>query len=329
MPDQDPAETVVGLAEGYTNSRCLHVIADLGVCDVVRDEPRSLPDIAGELGVDARALGRVVRHLVSLGVFAMSGDDVWHNEASRLLRHDHPDGLLPLVRMLALPIIWDSFKTLGDAVRTGRPGTTFHDPDGFFAYLDAHPEESDIYDLGMTAMTTRRISKVVPNYDFSEFSVIADIGGGRGHLLRAVLEQTPGARGVLFDRAQVAGLVNSNNRMSVQVGSFFTDPLPAADCYLLSNIIHDWSDPEAIAILTAVRAAAAPSSKLLLFEFVIPDDAGQFEASDVDLYMLALVTGRERTLAEYTHLLAAGGWDLRRTVPTPSQLILEAIPTRP
>ena len=88
-------------------------------CDVVTDEPRSLPDIAGELGVDARALGRVVRHLVSLGVFAMSGDDVWHNEASRLLRHDHPDGLLPLVRMLALPIIWDSFKTLGDAVYTG------------------------------------------------------------------------------------------------------------------------------------------------------------------------------------------------------------------
>ena len=119
-------------------------------------------------------------------------------------------------------------------------------------------------------------------------------------------------------------------RLDLVAGDLFAGAYPVgADVYILSNIIHDWSDQEAVAILTAVRAAAAPASKLLLFEFVIPEDAGQFEASDVDLYMLALVTGRERTLAEYTQLLAAGGWDLRRTVPTPSQLILEAIPTRP
>ena len=329
MPDLDPSELVGSLAEGYVNSRCLHVIANLGVCDVVSDEPRSLPDLARELGVDASALRRVVRHLASLGVFAMSGDDVWHNEASRLLRHEHPAGLLPLTRMMALPIMWDSFKALEDAVKTGRPGTTFHDPNGFFAYLDAHPEESDVYDQGMTAMTTRRIAKVVPHYDFSEFKVIADIGGGRGHLLQAVLEQATKARGVLFDRAQVADGLGNSDRISVQVGNFFVDPLPAADCYLLSNIIHDWSDSDAVSILTAVGAAAAPSSRLLLFEFVIPDEAEQFEASDIDVWMLALVGGRERTLEEYSQLLVAGGWRLLRTVPTSSQDILEAVPTRP
>jgi hypothetical protein len=327
MPDVDPSELVGSLAEGYVGSRCLHVVANLGVSDVVGDEPRSLTEIAGELGVDAASLGRVVRHLVSLGIFSMSGDNVSHNEPSRLLRHDHPEGLLPLTRLLGMPIIWDSFKSLEDAVRTGRPGTTFHDPEGFFAYLDAHSEESEVYDQGMTAMTTRRISQVVPCYDFSDFHVIADIGGGRGHLLRAVLEQTPTAQGVLFDRPQVADGLESHDRISVQHGSFFADPLPAADCYLLSNIIHDWSDQDAVAILTAVRAAAAPTSTLLLFEFVVPDDAGQFEASDVDVYMLALVGGRERTLDEYTQLLAASGWRLQRTVSTPSQDILEAVPT--
>jgi hypothetical protein len=215
------------------------------------------------------------------------------------------------------------------AVRTSRPGTTFHDPSGFFSYLDAHPEESEVYDQGMTAMTTRRISRMVPCYDFSDFDLIADIGGGRGHLLRAVLDQTPGAQGVLFDRALVASELGSLDRISVQVGSFFTDPLPAADCYLLSNIIHDWSDSDAVAILTAVRAAAASTSTLLLFEYLIPDDAGQFEASDVDVYMLALVGGRERTLDEYSQLLAAGGWRLQRTVSTASQDILEAVPAGP
>jgi len=157
--------------------------------------------------------------------------------------------------------------------------------------------------------------------------VIADIGGGRGHLLSAVLEQTPEAHGVLFDRAQVAGQLEDTDRISVHVGSFLTDPLPAADCYLLSNIIHDWSDADALTILTAVRAAASPTSTLVLIEFVIPDDPGQFAATDIDVDMLALVGGRERTLAEYTELLAASGWQLQRKVTTPSQDILEAVPT--
>ena len=134
---------------------------------------------------------------------------------------------------------------------------------------------------------------------------------------------------MLFDRAQVAGQLKDIDRITVQVGSFLTDPLPAADCYLLSNIIHDWSDADALTILSAVRAAASATSTLLLIEFVVPDDAGEFEATDIDVDMLALVGGRERTLAEYTGepFLSSSGWQLQRKVTTPSQDILEARPT--
>lgn len=107
-------------------------------------------------------------------------------------------------------------------------------------------------------------------------------------------------------------------------GSFFTDALPAADCYLLSNIIHDWSDQDAVTILTAVRASASPTSTLLLFEFVVPEDGAEFDATDVDVFMLALVGGRERTLVEYADLLGQAGWQVRRTVETPVQTIIEA-----
>jgi nucleotide-binding universal stress UspA family protein len=113
----------------------------------------------------------------------------------------------------------------------------------------------------------------------------------------------------------------------VQPGSFFTDQLPAADCYLLSNIIHDWADDEALAILRAVRAAAPQDATLLLFEFVVPDDADEFEASDIDLWMLSLVGGRERTLDEYADLLQQAGWRLTRAVPTEVQTIIEAMPS--
>lgn len=226
--------------------------------------------------------------------------------------------------MIGLPVMWDSFSHLEATVRTGRPGTEFVDPAGFFAYLDRHPGESDVYDRGMTAMTVRRIARTVPHYDFTPFGVIADIGGGRGHLLRAVLEQTPEARGVLFDRAQVVEDLAADPRIEVRSGSFLSDVLPGADCYLLSNVIHDWSDEDAVAILTAVRAAASATSTLLLFEFVVPDDGAEFDATDVDVFMLGLVGGRERTLAEYATLLGRAGWQVRRTVDTPVQTIIEA-----
>lgn len=326
MTDQAPEELVGSLGEAYVQSRCLHVAVNLAVADSVTDEPRELGEIALEVGAHPEGLGRILRHLASLGVFEVRRGRIRHNEASRLLRADDPSGLAPLIRMLAMPLIWDSFGNLEAAVRTGRPGTTFVDPRGFFAYLDAHPEESDLYDQGMTAMTVRRIARIVPHYDFTPFPVIADVGGGRGHLLRAVLDQTPSARGVLFDRAQVVQDMPADPRIEVRPGSFFTDPLPGADCYLLSNVIHDWSDDEAVTILSAVRAAAAPEARLLLFEFVVPDESGDFEATDIDVYMLALVSGHERTLAEYADLLRRAGWDVTRTVPTPVQTIIEAVP---
>ena len=326
MTDRQPAELVGSLVESFLDSRCLHVAVSMGLAEAVTDDLRSMADVAAEVGADARALSRLARHLAALGVFECSGESIRHNDASRLLRDDDPSDLSSLARMMGIPVIWGSLGRLEDAVRTGRPATTFLDPDGFFSYLAEHPGESELYDRGMTGMTVRRISRTIPHYDFTPFPVIADIGGGRGHLLRAVLELAPDARGILFDQAHVVGDIPPEPRMTVEPGSFFSDPLPSADCYLLSNIIHDWGDDEALSILRAVRAAAEPTSTLLLFEFVVPDDSQGFVASDVDMWMLALVSGRERTYKEYSDLLARSGWQILRTVPTPVQTIIEATP---
>lgn len=325
MTEQGPVE-VVALAEAYLDSRCLHVAVNLDLADSVADDPRDLVDVAGEVGADPGALARIVRHLVALGVFEFRAGRIWHNDASRSLRTDDPGGKSVLIKMLGLPVMWDSFSHLEATVRTGRPGAEFVDPAGFFAYLDTHLDESNAYDRGMTAMTVRRIARTVPHFDFTPYGVIADIGGGRGQLLQAVLEQAPAARGVLFDRAQVVGDVPEDPRITVKSGSFLTDALPGADCYLLSNIIHDWSDADAVSILTAVRSAANPSSALLLFEFVVPEDGTDFDATDVDVFMLGLVDGRERTLPEYADLLGQAGWQVLRTVETPAQTIIEASP---
>ena len=324
----DPVALIGALMSGFVDSRCVHVVANLGVADVVGEEPMSIAGLASELGVDGGSLSRLLRHVVTLGLFSVDGAGVAHNEASRLLRSDHPLGMLALTQLMALPLIWDSARHLEDAVRTGRPGTTFVDQRGFFDYLADHPDESAIYDRGMTSMTTRRIAAQVPAYDFSGFDTIADIGGGRGHLIRAILDQTPKARGIVFDQAHVVNDALSHDRLTAQAGSFFLDPLPAADCYVMSNVVHDWADDEARGILRAVRAAAAADSTLLLMEFLVPEDENEgFSATDIDIDMLILVGGRERTEREYAELLASTGWRLTRTIPTERQTLLEAHPS--
>ncbi len=320
----DPVQLVGSLMAGFVDSRCLHVVANLGMADAVGEEPVSIAELATELGVDAGSLSRLLRHLVTLGLFSVHGDRVAHSEASRLLRSDHPLGLLKTAQLMALPIIWNSVRHLEDAVRTGQPGTLFHDQRGFFGYLSDHPDESAVYDRGMTSMTRRRIAAQVPAFDFSSFRVIADIGGGRGHLIEAILEQTPGAHGIVFDQAHVVKDAVLHDRMTAMAGSFFVDPLPEADCYVLSNIVHDWADDEACAILRAVRQAAGTDSTLLLMEFVVPEGDEGFEATDIDIDMLILVGGRERTEREYDELLASTGWRLARTIPTERQSLLEA-----
>jgi hypothetical protein len=329
MPAEEDAVEVVGsLMAGFVDSRCLHVVANIGVADVVGEDPMPIAELAAELGVNSKSLTRLLRHLVTLGVFSVRGDRVAHNEASRLLRSDHPLGLLETAQLMALPIMWDSVRYLEDAVRTGRPGTVFHDQRGFFGYLADHPDESAVYDRGMTSMTMRRIAAQVPAYDFSRFGVIADIGGGRGHLIRAILERTPQARGIVFDQEHVVKDAVPHDRLTALAGSFFVDPLPGADCYVLSNIVHDWADDEARAILRSVREAAAADSTLLLMEFVVPEGDEGFEATDIDIDMLILVGGRERTEREYAELLEYGGWRLTRTIPTERQTLLEAHPAR-
>ena len=327
MSAEDDAVQMVGsLMAGFVDSRCLHVVANLGVAEVIGEEPMAIAEVAAELGINGESLTRLFRHLVTLGLFWVDGDQVAHNAASLLLRSDHPLGLLETAQLMALPIMWDSVRYLEDAVRTGRPGTLFHDERGFFGYLADHPDESAVYDRGMTSMTMRRIAAQVPAYDFSHFGVIADIGGGRGHLIRAILDQTPGARGIVFDQAHVVTDAVRHDRLTALAGSFFVDPLPQADCYVLSNIVHDWADDEARGILKSVRTAAGTHSTLLLMEFVVPEGDEGFEATDIDIDMLILVGGRERTEREYAQLLASSGWSLTRTIPTQRQSLLEAHP---
>src|SRR5437016_6222870 len=223
------------LTTAYWTSRCLHVVAELGVADHVGDEPQSTESLAKATGTSAGPLYRVLRLLASVGIFEWK-DGTWHHtEASRLLRADHPASLRDYVRMLGLPVFWDAVGDLEHSLRTGECAFTKRHPEGVFVYLAKHPEESRIFDSAMTSKSHRDIAAILPAYDFSQFASIADIAGGRGHLVRAILKSSPKTEGILFDQPHVVAEVAPENgeKLKVVGGNFFTDAVPKADAYLL------------------------------------------------------------------------------------------------
>lgn len=320
MLEQHPFAIVQQIAGGYGLHRCLHVVADLGVADVLDETARTPADLAAAVGADADALARVLRLLAAHGVFAVCGEEqaIGHSAASRLLREDHPQSLRAFARMFGLPLNWAIFGALGQAVRTGRPAVDAVHPAGFWAYLTEHPDEARVFDAAMADKARGAVAAILAVYDFSPFGTIADIGGGGGHLIRAILDVAPASRGVLFDLPHVAEAAAevTSDRLAVQAGDFFRDALPHCDAYLLMEIIHDWADTEAVAILRAVRRAALPAATVLLIETIIPDDPGPDWSKLLDIHMLALLGGRQRTRREYAALLEQAGFTFEREIDT-------------
>lgn len=327
MTEHDPFDTLQQIAGGYGVARCLHVVADLGVADFLDTAPRTARELARDFGADPDALARVLRLLSAHGIFEADGDTFRHTPASSLLRSDHPQSMRAFVRMIGLPINWTLYGTMGHSVKTGHPAIEKILPDGYWNYFEAHPQEGRIFNEAMEAKAHGQIAGIVSSYDFSGVRTVADIGGGRGHLLQAIVGSSPQTSGVLFDLPRVVeeSAHVASPRIVLQAGDFFRDALPTCDVYTAMDIIHDWDDEKALAILKAIRRAAPVSAKLLLLETMVSEAPGADWGKMLDIHMLVLLGGRQRTLGEYTQLLRESGFAFKREIDTQAGIsILEA-----
>ena len=318
MEQVAPAQTLWGLINTHTIARCIHVIAEAGVADAVGDQPRPVAELAAATGLDSGALGRMLRLVSSHGVFASDPRGWVHTPASMLLRSDHPQSLRSFARMIGMPAIWRGFTDLEHAARTGSPAI---DSAGHFAYFAEHPDEASLFNQAMAGKSAAVVPAVVDACDFGRFRTVADIGGGRGHLLRAILERAPAASGILFDLPHViADCSNAgSSRLRLMAGDFFHDTLPVSDAYVLMEVLHDWTDDKAAKILSAIRRAAPAHARVLIVEALVSESPEPHFGKMLDIIMLAVTGGRERTAPEYERLLASTGFRLERVVPTPSQ----------
>jgi len=322
----NPVESLLQLSAGYYVSRALHAVADLGVADALGETPRSPASLAAATAADAGALDRVLRLLALYGIFQYTDGAVAHTPTSRMLRQDHPQSMRSLVRMFGLPGFWAAVGELGSAIKTGEPSANRALPGGIWGYLTQNPEASRIFGEAMTAKAHGHIAGIVNTYDFSGFDVIADIGGGRGHLIQAIITATPTASGVLFDQPHVVkdAAAVASDRLELVGGDFFNDSLPVADAYILMEVIHDWNDDASRRILRGVRRAARAHAKLLLIEALLPNESAPNWPTTLDIVMLT-IGGRQRTLEEYAELLREAGFAMTRDIDTHSGIsIIEA-----
>jgi O-methyltransferase domain len=309
-------DTIVQLSIDAFASKSLHLIGDLGIADLLGDEPKLIAELAQATGSNADALTRVLRLLESYGIFKLHGRLVEHTPTSKMLRLDHPQSMRTATRLFGLPSVWDICNGLDYSVKTGRPSTENIMPGGWWQHLSEHPDEARIFGESMYAWAQTRIPGILNAYDFSRFERIADLGGGHGQLIGAILQATPTTQGIIFDLPTMAGMAPPAERLTFQAGNFFEDTLPKCGGYLLMQVLHDFSDEECIKLLQAVRRDAPAGAKVLVLETPLPEGPGNHWLKKFDLLILTILGGRERTTAEYAALFTAAGLKFEREIDT-------------
>ncbi|WP_146075037.1 methyltransferase [Streptomyces sp. Ru73] len=328
-------------------ARALYAVTSLGIPDLLSDRPLSCRTLADKTGVRAGSLHQVLRAVASTDVLRTvpspeSGDGEEKGDRNEpayaltpvgeTLCTGHPSGTRDMVLTLQGPI-WDALTVLPQRLTTERTGTELALGLPWFDYLRQRPDRGAAFDRMMIAVHGAEPAAVARAYDFSWARHVTDIGGGVGTLLLAVLREHPHLSGVLFDLPegaehareyiQASGMAD---RCVTESGSFFDTVPPGSDAYLLSHILHNCDEDACVRILRSCAAAMSPHSRLLVVEMVLPAGDEPHPGKVLDLAMVTLTTGRERTAQEYADLLARAGLRLRKVVPTDSAVsVLEAV----
>jgi hypothetical protein len=332
--DQSPEAQVLRLSSGHLAAQAIYVFARLGVADLLRDGDKSSAELAELTECNPSALYRVLRFLATVGVVSeRDGQHFSLTPTGKVLCSRPSSVVRDNVLLTCSPAFWNSIGGLLGAVRTGENAFRKTHGTTFFDYMEGHPDEAGVFNAAMNSSSAISVAAILSAYDFSGIDVIVDVAGGQGSLLQGILARYPKARGILFDRASVLAGVQVQpavaERLSKMPGSFFEAIPPGGDVYILRRILHDWDDDRAGEILRRCRQASSHRAKLLIIEAAPPEEgASGNNWTGLDLLMMVLMNGRERTVADFDRLLANADYKVSRFMRTNSPLwIVEATPT--
>jgi hypothetical protein len=334
-PAPPPQQAMMQLLFGKQLTYSLSGVARLGVADHMSGTPLLVEEIAAKVGAHAPSLYRVMRMLASFGVFREGPSRHFAlTPAGELLKSDVPGTVKYFAMMFGDEWTTRAYEHFTSCLRTGQDGVSQAFGKDVFEHLAERPDQLATFQAAMTSGSALAGEAVTQAYDFSGIKRLADVGGGHGALLAAILHRYPDMQGVLFDRPEVVESVPADRfagcdgRITIESGSFFERVPDGCDAYLMKHIIHDWSDQHCRAILTLMRKKLPKDGRVLLCEMVVSDEPGPTPAKLLDIEMLVMtVGGKERTEEEFRDLFAACGLKLSRIVPTGRPIcVIEAVP---
>jgi len=295
------------------------LMAELGVADKIAQEPQTPGELARACGVNADVLMRMLRYLAANGIFAADDTGAIHNTPTSELLRDVPGSQRDQMRASWQDVVWDSYRRLDETLRTGQTAFDVAFGLSFFEYLAKNPEIGARFNASMALMSAPENAALAAAYPFR--GTVVDVGGGRGGLIAAILQAHAGVRGVLYDRPEV--LQNRNEllvadqmkRCTLVCGDFFASVPGNADLYVLKRILHDWDDSDAIRILRSCRAAMQPDARILVVDAVLKPGNDPDPNKMLDLGIMALTHGRERTAMDFQQLFDSAGLKLVRIIP--------------
>ncbi len=321
----DPRTELLLDAYGFMVTQAIAATARAGVADLVAERPRTIEELALETGLAADPLRRILRALTALGIFAEVDGRIENTPKSEFLRGE-VDGSVRWIAQSFADEHYRIWSSADGAFRSGRAAAPEVLGSGYFDWLGEHPSEAATFNRAMAAGSAVRVH-AVSELPWSGETVV-DVGGGTGTLLAELLARNQALRGIVFDlpHAETAARANLeaagvSDRCAFESGDFFASVPAGGDVYVLSQILHDWDDEPAARILAACRAAMHAASRLLVVDAVVPEGTGGGLAKLLDLHMLVMLGGRERTAPEWKRLLAAAGFRLDAIRPGPVPVI--------
>lgn len=317
-----PASPLHDLMYGHIHASAVRAVVVHRIPDLLADGPLTAHELAGLAGIQAGPLHRVLRLLAVRGLFRQHPDATFTpTDAGSALCAGVPGSQREAILLFTDEIFRRSAERIEDTLLTGEAGfdTAFGLP--LFDYLSATPDKSRLFDTAMSSLTSGVNDKIAAAYPFPPAGTVVDVAGGRGGLLHAVLTRHPGLTGILYDRPETVTdhLLDTDDltgRWQAEGGDIFTAVPAGGDLYLLKNVLHDFPDDDCLRILTAVRRAMAPGTRLLVVDAVLPGDGTPHPAIALDIVMLMTLQGRERTAEEFAGLLSRSGFRLDRVMPT-------------
>jgi hypothetical protein len=324
------------LLNGYQVTQAIHVAANLGIADLLKAGPVGADDLATATGSHPRSLYRLLRALAAVGIFHEGTKQEFSlTVMGERLCSDSATPVGPLAKFIGRPYMWEAWAHLSHSIRTGENAFRHTHGVGNFEYRSQRPEEEAIFDQAMTGNSKGVAEAIMAVYDFSQYRLIVDVGGGQGAMLASILAAYGGVRGIVFDQPHVVARAETvlrtagvADRCDAASGSFFEGVPGGGDAYLLKAVLHNWNDDASITILRRCRKVISVDGKLIVIERVVAPPNEIPDGKFSDLNMLVEPGGQERTAEEFHALFAAAGFRLTNVKSTGTRWsVIEGMPT--